>query len=101
MARRKRTRPLPDAEDVLAVVLVGSRQDGREWSPSVVRVEPRRAEEEQALRRQLRHGRYPTSDPYGSGPVGHKIARQIGRLEPFAQKHLHWGESGQGAVGWS
>jgi UDP-hydrolysing UDP-N-acetyl-D-glucosamine 2-epimerase len=70
------------------VVLVGSRQDGREWSPSVVRVEPVQEEIEEAVRRQLERGRYAPSDLYGSGRVGDKIAEQIGRLRPYAQKRL-------------
>jgi UDP-N-acetylglucosamine 2-epimerase len=70
------------------VVLVGSRQDGREWPPSVIRVEPVRAEIEKAVRGQLEHGKYPVSALYGSGHVGKKIAKQIGRLKPYAQKRL-------------
>jgi UDP-hydrolysing UDP-N-acetyl-D-glucosamine 2-epimerase len=70
------------------VVLVGSRQDGREWSASVVRVAPVQAEIEKAVRRQLEHGKYPASELYGSGRVGEKIAEQIGRLRPYAQKRL-------------
>ena len=70
------------------VVLVGSRQDGREWSPSVMRVEPVQAEIEQAVKRQLEHGRYSASDLYGHGKVGQKIAAQIARLRPYAQKRL-------------
>jgi UDP-hydrolysing UDP-N-acetyl-D-glucosamine 2-epimerase len=70
------------------VVLVGSRQDGREWSPSVVRVEPLEAEIERAVRQQLERGKYPPSDLYGSGRLGERIAEQIGKLEPYAQKRL-------------
>ncbi|HEY5657634.1 MAG TPA: UDP-N-acetylglucosamine 2-epimerase [Myxococcota bacterium] len=70
------------------VVLVGSRQDGREWSPSVVRVEPVQAEIERAVRQQIAKGRYPASNLYGHGKVGQKIAAQIARLEPYAQKRL-------------
>ena len=57
------------------VVLVGSRQDGRERSPSVVRVDPMQAEIEKAVRRQLEHGKYPVSDLYGSGRVGEEDRR--------------------------
>jgi UDP-hydrolysing UDP-N-acetyl-D-glucosamine 2-epimerase len=70
------------------VVLVGSRQDGREWSPSVMRVETVQAEIEEAVRRQLEHGKYPASDLYGHGKVGEKIAAQIARLRPYAQKRI-------------
>ena len=72
------------------VVLVGSRQDGREWSPSVVRVEPLQPEIEAATKRQLAHGRYEASDLYGGPGVSGRIATQIAKLTPYAQKQLHY-----------
>lgn len=72
------------------VVLVGSRQDGREWSPSVRRVEPRAAEIETSVRAQLAHGRYAPSDIYGRPGVSGAIARQVAQLTPYAQKRLHY-----------
>ncbi|MDB6003620.1 MAG: UDP-N-acetylglucosamine 2-epimerase protein [Prosthecobacter sp.] len=72
------------------VVLVGSRQDGREWSPSVVRVEPVQPEIEAAARNQLAHGRYEVSDLYGGPGVSGRIATQVAKLTPYAQKQLHY-----------
>ncbi len=72
------------------VVLVGSRQDGREWSPSVIRVEPLQAEIEKATRRQLAHGRFEASPMYGAPGVSARIAAQVAKLEPYAQKQLHY-----------
>ncbi|WP_395739727.1 UDP-N-acetylglucosamine 2-epimerase [Prosthecobacter sp.] len=72
------------------VVLVGSRQDGREWSPSVIRVEPLQPEIESATRNQLAHGRYGVSDLYGSPGVAARIASQVAKLTPYAQKQLHY-----------
>jgi len=72
------------------VVLVGSRQDGREWSPSVVRVEPLQPEIEAATKSQLAHGRYEASDLYGGPGVSGRIATQIAKLTPYAQKQLHY-----------
>jgi UDP-N-acetylglucosamine 2-epimerase len=72
------------------VVLVGSRQDGREWSPSVIRVEPLRDQIQRAAREQLARGRYPTSPMYGQPGVSAAIARQIAALEPYVQKRLHY-----------
>lgn len=72
------------------VVLVGSRQDGREWSQSVVRVEPLQPEIESATRSQLAHGRYPTSHLYGEPGVAARIAEQVSKLTPYAQKQLHY-----------
>ncbi len=76
------------------VVLVGSRQDGREWSPSVRRVEPRAEEIESALRAQLAHGRYAPSTIYGRPGVASAIARQVARLKPYIQKRLHYTMAG-------
>jgi UDP-hydrolysing UDP-N-acetyl-D-glucosamine 2-epimerase len=72
------------------VVLVGSRQDGREWSPSVIRVEPVQAEIEQATRKQLEAGRYQPSPVYGEPGVSARIAEKVAQLEPYAQKQLHY-----------
>ena len=76
------------------VVLVGSRQDGREWSPSVRRVEPRAAEIEAAVRAQLAHGRYAASTIYGQPGVAGAIARQVAELTPYIQKRLHYTKAG-------
>lgn len=70
------------------VVLVGSRQDGREWADSVKRVEPVQTEIKRTILEQLQHERYPTSSLYGNGDVGEKIAGQIALLEPYVQKRL-------------
>lgn len=72
------------------VVLVGSRQDGREWSPSVVRVEPRETEIIKAIREQLVVGRRPASDLYGMPGAGAAIASRIAELQPYVQKRLHY-----------
>ena len=72
------------------VVLVGSRQDGREWSPSVIRVEPLQPDIEAATKNQLAHGRYKASDLYGGPGVSGRIATQIAKLTPYAQKQLHY-----------
>jgi UDP-N-acetylglucosamine 2-epimerase len=72
------------------VVLVGSRQDGREWSPSVIRVEPLQPDIEAATKNQLAHGRYEASDLYGGPGVSGRIATQIAKLTPYAQKQLHY-----------
>ncbi len=72
------------------VVLVGSRQDGREWSPSVRRVEPRRQEIEAMVREQIEHGRYAASSIYGKPGVSARIATQIPLLEPYVQKRLDY-----------
>ncbi len=72
------------------VVLVGSRQDGRERDVHVTRVDPVAEEIESAIRRQLAHGRYAPSTLYGDGHVSERIAEALARLEPYAQKRLHY-----------
>jgi UDP-hydrolysing UDP-N-acetyl-D-glucosamine 2-epimerase len=72
------------------VVLVGSRQDGREWAPSVKRVEPLKAEIIRNTKEQLEHGRHPVSDLYGTPGVCRRIAKRIPELKPYSQKKLHY-----------
>lgn len=70
------------------VVLVGSRQDGRERGPNVLRVEPRWDEIADGIKRQLSHGRYDTSDLYGLPGVSARIVEALVNLEPVAEKRL-------------
>lgn len=70
------------------VVLVGSRQDGREWSPSVVRIEPFEEEIYAAIQSQLARGRFKSSNLYGKSGVSARIAAQVAELKPYAQKRL-------------
>jgi UDP-hydrolysing UDP-N-acetyl-D-glucosamine 2-epimerase len=70
------------------VVLVGSRQDGREWSEAVRRVEPVRQAIAEAIRAQLAHGKYPASELYGKPGVSARIVDQILTLKPYSQKKL-------------
>jgi len=72
------------------VVLVGSRQDGREWSPSVRRVEPLAQEISQVAREQLEHGRYGVSTLYGEPGVCGRIAAKLPELKPYSQKKLNY-----------
>lgn len=72
------------------VVLVGSRQDGREWDEHVLRVNPAADEIEQGILRQLERGRYEPSTLYGDGRVSGRIAEELARLKPYAQKRLHF-----------
>ena len=72
------------------VVLVGSRQDGRETAEHVVRVPPVAEEIADAVRAQLSHGRYPPSTLYGDGHVSERIARALAEVELYIQKRLHY-----------
>ena len=77
------------------VVLVGSRQDGRETDVHVMRVAPVAAEIEVAIRMQLARGRYSPSTLYGDGQVSDRIADALCRLTPYIQKRLHYIHDGK------
>jgi len=72
------------------VVLVGSRQDGREWCQAVHRVEPKEEEILAAIRLHLANGRYPCSTLYGRPGVSERIVDRILTLRPYVQKKLHY-----------
>lgn len=76
------------------VVLVGSRQDGRERDAHVMRVNPVAEEIAGAIGAQLAHGRYAPSTLYGDGRVSGRIAEALARLKPYVQKRLHYVEEG-------
>lgn len=72
------------------VVLVGSRQDGRETDDNVRRVRPVAEEIWAAIAQQLAHGRYPASTLYGDGFVAERIAEALAELRPYRQKQLYY-----------
>lgn len=72
------------------VVLVGSRQDGRETDVHVTRVAAGVLEVEGAIRKQLSHGRFDPSTLYGDGHVSERIAEGLCRLMPYVQKRLSY-----------
>jgi UDP-hydrolysing UDP-N-acetyl-D-glucosamine 2-epimerase len=75
------------------VVLVGSRQDGREWCDSVKRVEPEHDDILKAINFQVHHGRYSESDIYGHPGASRLIVNKIKELKPYSQKRLSYTES--------
>jgi UDP-hydrolysing UDP-N-acetyl-D-glucosamine 2-epimerase len=70
------------------VVLVGSRQAGRETAAHVASVGPKRHAIVDAVHRQLAHGRYAPSTLYGDGGVAKRVAEALARLTPYVQKRL-------------
>lgn len=70
------------------VVLVGDRQRGRETGHNLVCVAPDADAIEQAVRRQLDHGRYPPDRLYGDGKASGRIVEALCRFRPDAQKTL-------------
>jgi UDP-N-acetylglucosamine 2-epimerase len=72
------------------VVLVGGRQEGREFDTHVLPVAPRREDIGAALTYQRAHGRYAASALYGDGQVAGRIAEALARLKPYTQKRLQY-----------
>ena len=68
------------------IVLVGSRQDGREHSGAVMRAEANRDEVVKKVKAQLDHGRYEESELYGQEGVSKKIVERIKNLTKYSQK---------------
>jgi UDP-hydrolysing UDP-N-acetyl-D-glucosamine 2-epimerase len=72
------------------VVLVGSRQDGRETDRHVHRVAVSCDKITASARAQLAHGSYPSSILYGDGQVSGRIADALATLTPYIQKRLSY-----------
>jgi len=70
------------------IVLVGSRQDGRERSDAVIRVDPSSNEIILKVKEQISHGKYECSDLYGAEGVSKKITERIKKLKKYSQKRL-------------
>ena len=63
------------------VVNIGTRQEGREQAGNVIHVDHNTSRIKQAIESQIKHGTYPSSQLYGYGTAGIKIA------EILAEKH--------------
>jgi UDP-hydrolysing UDP-N-acetyl-D-glucosamine 2-epimerase len=72
------------------VVLVGNRQEGREFDSHVMPVEADAGAIAAAIRAQLKHGRFGPSQLYGDGYVSERICRALVELEPYVQKRLNY-----------
>jgi UDP-hydrolysing UDP-N-acetyl-D-glucosamine 2-epimerase len=72
------------------VVLVGTRQEGREVDVHVRQTPPFAAEVYAAARKQLSHGRYAPSALYGDGYVSQRIAGALREMAPYIQKRLNY-----------
>ena len=76
------------------VVLVGTRQDGREMDLHVMRVSPIAVDITDAVMAQLQHGLYAPSQLYGDGHVSERIAEVLAVLKPYTQKRLAYEAQG-------
>ena len=71
-----------------SVVNVGSRQSDREKAPNVIEVSNSKLEIIQAIKKQIKHGKYISSNIYGDGNTGVKIAKILSNVQPPIQKRL-------------
>jgi len=69
-------------------VNIGTRQGGREHAPNVTHASYDRASIEEAIRRQLAHGKYARDLMFGDGTAGAKIAEALARNDIKIQKRL-------------
>jgi UDP-hydrolysing UDP-N-acetyl-D-glucosamine 2-epimerase len=68
------------------VVNIGSRQHNRERAANVVDAGHDRKEIADAIRRQVKHGRYPSAPIYGDGKAGQRIAEILSTCQVKIQK---------------
>lgn len=70
-------------------VIVGTRQQRRERAENVIEVSGDRREIAEAIRQQLRHGRFEPSSLYGDGRASERIAEVLAMVDPPTQKRFH------------
>jgi UDP-hydrolysing UDP-N-acetyl-D-glucosamine 2-epimerase len=70
-------------------VTIGSRQQDRETGANVLRVGYSTDEIADAIREQVRHGRYDSDHLFGDGTAGVKVADVLAVARPEVQKRLH------------
>ena len=72
------------------VVLVGDRQSGREHGVNLISCAAKAGNIVEAIRQQLKSGRYPPDKLYGKGDASDKIVRELKSFRPYNQKRLHY-----------
>lgn len=71
-------------------VIIGNRQEGREHADNALFVDTKRDAIVDAIKKQLSHGRYETSNLYGDGNAAKRIADILATVElPKTQKIFH------------
>lgn len=70
------------------VVLIGDRQESREFAENVIKVNCIKQDILQAARSQIQNGKYRPSGLYGDGQVSQRIAEHLATVTPFVQKRL-------------
>ena len=72
------------------VVLVGDRQDGREYAENLIAVDIISSKIEEAVSKQLKNGRYRPSTLYGNGNASINIADKLAEVDLYIQKKLNY-----------
>jgi UDP-hydrolysing UDP-N-acetyl-D-glucosamine 2-epimerase len=72
------------------VVLVGSRQNGREYAENLIETDMSSNEIKDAIAKQLQHGRYKKSTLYGDGNASINIANKLAEVDLYIQKKLDY-----------
>ncbi len=67
---------------------IGTRQSFRERANNCVNVAYNHREIEEAIRQQVKNGRYPSSKIYGDGQAGKRIADILAEVDIKIQKRL-------------
>lgn len=70
------------------VVNIGTRQNKRMHANNVIQVNYNSSEIKEAIVKQLKHGKYSSSDIYGNGTAGPKIAEILSTINPSVQKTI-------------
>ena len=70
------------------VVNIGTRQNRRLRTDNVVQVDYKSNDIANAIRSQIKHGKYQSSNIYGDGTAGEKIADILANCEPCIQKTI-------------
>jgi UDP-N-acetylglucosamine 2-epimerase len=70
-------------------VNIGSRQAGRERGPNVIDVDHDSGMIEDAIKKQLSHGKYERSFLYGDGKAGERIGEILANTSPVVQKRFY------------
>ena len=72
------------------VVNIGTRQSRRMRANNVIDVKYDSNEIKKNIKKQIRHGAYPSSPIYGDGTAGKKIVEIIKRVNPPQQKIIRY-----------
>lgn len=72
------------------VVNIGTRQNNRLSSKNVINVKYNFKEILKVIKQQIRHGKYKSSNLYGKGNAGKKIAEILSKSQPSVQKKIFY-----------